>query len=96
MQEVSIDILELQAESNKLKLTATDEMLVTFDELESLISNSMELSQKFMSSLADTIINQDTQVVVPKFQEKINILSTEIQNKSHLLMQQMRNELKNI
>jgi len=48
MQESAEDYFRLQAESSKLKLTATDEMIECFDQLETLIKKSMDESHEFM------------------------------------------------
>jgi glycine betaine/choline ABC-type transport system substrate-binding protein len=61
MQEGLDDVLKLQAESNRLKLTATDEMIDTFSKLEALTKTSMDKAHEFMGQFTEIALAQDHQ-----------------------------------
>jgi hypothetical protein len=95
MREGLKDVLKLKSESNRLKLIATDEMLETFDRLETLTQESMDCTNEYMKNFIDIIINQqDHKTEV--FQAKASQLGTEIQKSSKALLNQMRQELSDI
>lgn len=95
MQEGLKDVLKLKSESNRLKLIATDEMLETFDRLETLTQESMDCTNEYMKNFTDIIINQQNHKT-ETFQAKASKLGTEIQKNSKALLNQMRQELSDI
>lgn len=95
MQEGLDDVLKLQAESNRLKLTATDEMIDTFSELEALTKASMDKTNEFMGQLTEIVLTQDHQRT-EKYQAELKELGRKTQEKASDLMQQMRAELRAI
>lgn len=50
MQEGLQDVLKIKYESNRLKLIATDEMLETFEKIETLTQESMDSTNEFMKN----------------------------------------------
>ena len=64
MRSGSDDLLMLYAESNKLKLTASDEMLATFSRLEALTKATVDKSHEFMSNFLDIIINKNNDLAI--------------------------------
>src|SRR5690554_3093370 len=95
MQEGLDDELKLQAESNRLKLTATDEMIDTFSELETLTKASMDKANEFMGQFTEIVLTQDHQRT-EKYQAELKELGRKTQEKANELMQQMRAELRAI
>lgn len=95
MQEGLDDVLKLQAESNRLKLTATDEMIDTFSELEVLTKASMDKANEFMGQLTEIVLTQDHQRT-EQYQKELKELGRQTQEKAGQLMQQMRAELRAI
>lgn len=95
MREGLKDVLKLKSESNRLKLIATDEMLETFDRLETLTQESMDCTNEYMKNFIDIISNQQHHKT-EAFQAKASQLGTEIQKNSKALLNQMRQELSDI
>lgn len=95
MQEGLDDVLKLQAESNRLKLTATDEMIDTFSELEALTKASMDKANEFMGQFTEIVLTQDHQRT-EQYQAELKELGRQTQEKASQLMQQMRTELRAI
>jgi len=95
MQEGLDDLLKLQAESNRLKLTATDEMISTFTELEELMQTSMDEANEFMRNFTELVISQDHQRIAA-YQARLNELGLKTKGRANQLMQQMRTELRAI
>lgn len=95
MQEGLADVLKLQAESNSLKLTATDEMISTFSELESLTKKSMDTANEFMGKFIEIVLTQNNELS-KEYQEKLRVLGEQTQATSTKLMNQMRSELTEI
>lgn len=95
MRSGSDDLLMLYAESNKLKLTASDEMLATFSRLEALTKATVDKSHEFMSNFLDIIINKNNDLAI-KLQSELSELAIETQSTSKELMSQMRKELQSI
>lgn len=95
MQEGLDDVLKLQAESNRLKLTATDEMIDTFSELEVLTKASMDKANEFMGQFTEIVLTQDHQRT-ERYQAELKELGRKTQEKARQLMQQMRAELRAI
>lgn len=95
MYEGLDDVLKLQAESNRLKLTATDEMIDTFSELETLTKASMDKANEFMGQFTEIVLTQDHQRT-EKYQAELKELGRKTQEKANELMQQMRAELRAI
>lgn len=95
MQEGLDDVLKLQAESNRLKLTATDEMIKTFTELEFLTKESMDKANEFMGQFTEIVMTQDNKRI-EMYQEELEGLGKKTQEKANQLMQEMRAELRAI
>lgn len=95
MQEGLDDVLKLQAESNRLKLTATDEMIDTFSELEALTKTSMDKAHEFMGQFTEIVLAQDHQHT-EQYQTELKELGRQTQEMANKLMQQMRTELRAI
>ncbi|MGL5599044.1 MAG: hypothetical protein ACRDDA_13265 [Aeromonas sp.] len=95
MRSGSDDLLMLYAEFNKLKLTASDEMLATFSRLEALTKATVDKSHEFMSNFLDIIINKNNDLDI-KLQSELSALEIETQSTSKELMSQMRKELQSI
>ncbi|MBT0003201.1 hypothetical protein [Vibrio alginolyticus] len=95
IQEGSKDVNRLKSESNRLKLIATDEMLITFKELESLTEQSMNRANEFMKSFVNVVVSND-QGKIDSYQSEASDLALKIQEKSEVLLNQMRKELADI
>lgn len=95
MQEGLQDVLKLKCESNRLKLIATDEMLETFEKIETLTQELMDSTNEFMKNFTEIIINQQNERS-EDFQVNAAELSAEIQKYSKTLLNQMRHELSDI
>lgn len=95
MQESAEDYFRLQAESSKLKLTSTDEMIECFDQLETLIKKSMDESQEFMGRFTAMVMSQDFSLA-EQFQAQAQTRGEEIKAASRKLLELMRAELNKI
>ena len=95
MNSMNEDLLKLQAESNKLKLIATDQMVETFSRLEALNKKSTDKSNEFMGKFLEIILHQNHELSA-KLQAELFTLGIETQATSKELMKQMRQELKTI
>lgn len=95
MQEGLSDVLKLQSESNKLKLTATDEMIETFTRLESLTKASMDKANEFMGKFTEIVLSQNNELS-QQYQGELKALGDQTKNIAQKLMQQMRAELNEI
>lgn len=94
-QEVYADALKLKSESNRLKLTATDEMIKTFTELEALTDESTTTANEFMGKLPEIILSGRQQEGTI-YQAQLAALGKRIQAASQKLLHQMRAELREI
>ncbi|CAH6870706.1 conserved hypothetical protein [Vibrio chagasii] len=92
MREGQADLLKLKFESNRLKLIATEEMLATFESIEQLTDEATEHANKFMKGFINIVINEENDKV-QEYQSEANRLGKSIQEKTDLLLKQMRNEL---
>jgi len=95
VQEGAKDFLRLKSESNKLKLIATDEMLITFNDLENLTQESMDTTNEFLKNFAEIFSNSEDQRG-NNFQIKSAQLGEKMNQVSEKLLQQMRSELSDI
>ncbi len=95
MQEGLSDVLKLQSESNRLKLTATDEMIKTFTELEELTKVSMDKANEFMGKFSEIVLTKNNELA-QNYQTQMQEIGTQLKDKAHKLMQQMRAELNSI
>ncbi|MFY2833627.1 hypothetical protein [Vibrio parahaemolyticus] len=95
MRDSTEDLMKLQAESNKLKLTATDQMVETFARLEALTKASSDKSNEFMSKFLEIVLSQNHELSA-KLQEELASLGKETQAVAKELMEQMRQELQTI
>ena len=92
MQEGLADVLKLQSESNRLKLTATEEMIATFSELETLTKKSMDLANEFMGKFTEIVMTQNEELS-KAYQAKLTELGHQTKDKAQDLMQKMRADL---
>ncbi len=92
MQEGLSDLLLLKAEANRLKLIATDEMLVTFNQLEDLTQSSMDTVSEFMGKFTEIYLHQKNDIS-QEYQDKLALIANEIQETSQRLLLQMRGEI---
>lgn len=95
MREGMQEVVKLKSESNRLKLIATDEKLVTFSELEQLTQKSMDLSSEFMNRFTDIVINQKNEES-QRYQEQLTKVAQDIQRTSQNLLIQMRSEINGV
>ena len=95
MQEGVQDVLKLKRESNRLKLIATDEMLQTFEILESLTQESMDCANVYMANFTDIVLLQQHEKTA-EFQKRSGDLASKIEEQSNELLMQMRRELSDI
>lgn len=86
------DLLKLKSESNKLKLIATEDMLNTLAELETLTQRSMDLVNQYLSDFTKMTISNDHQATI-EYVTKMKVVGQSIRNASDLLLLQMRSEL---
>ncbi|MDN4503819.1 hypothetical protein QX776_15515 [Alteromonadaceae bacterium BrNp21-10] len=91
MREYSI----LKSESRSLKLTASAALIKIFEELESLVENSIESAKEFINQLP-VLIMSNNQTDMQTKQGILNVQGQDIQLKSKELEQQMRIELNKI
>ncbi len=89
------DITKLKYESNRLKLIATDEMIVTFEKIESLNQELFDLTSKYMTNFSDIIIHQKIEET-ERFQHEAERLAQDIKLNSRRLLEQMRSEINDI
>ncbi|MCG6201813.1 hypothetical protein [Psychromonas antarctica] len=92
MSLASEDYSIIQAESSKLKLTATDEMVEAFDKMELLIKNGLDESTEFMGGFVQMVLSQNFEPA-EKFQENAKISGEKIKESSKALLNLMRAEL---
>ena len=92
VQEGYQDIMKLKYESNRLKLIATEEMLETFDSIERLTQLSLDATNEFMQNFTEIVMHQQTERS-EEFQAKATELANKTQEKSKLLLSQMRREI---
>lgn len=95
MNEGLQDVTKLKYESNRLKLIATDEMLETFEKIESLNQEMFDITNKYMNDFTDIIMKQQTEKT-ELFQSTASRLGNEQQMYSKRLLQQMRQEINDI
>jgi hypothetical protein len=95
MQEIYADSLKLKNESSRLKLTATDEMIKTFSELESLTDASTATATEYMGKLAEILLD-DRRQEAAIYQTRLLALGNGIRTASQKLLEQMRAELREI
>jgi len=94
IQEGSADALKLKAESNCLKLIATDEMLETFNELEMLTQQSMDTANEFIGKFIEIFMNK--QGDAQEYQARLTEIAARLQSTAQKLLMQMRSEISGI
>lgn len=95
MQESLQDVMKLKYESNRLKLIATDQMLTTFENIESLNQEIFDITNTYMSQFTEIVIHQKTEET-ELFQKEATRLGEELQTQSRKLLSQMRQEINEI
>jgi predicted negative regulator of RcsB-dependent stress response len=89
------DVLKLKYESNRLKLIATENMLETLDELESLTDQSFNAVSEFMGKYVEIHINND-EAASKAYQQHLMELGQKTQEAQKSLLNQMRVEIGSI
>jgi hypothetical protein len=92
MRSANEDMLKLQSESNKLKLTATDEMLDTFSQLEILTKASTDKAFELMAKFQEIILTRNDKLA-NELQQELTVLGVQTQATAKQLMNLMRQEL---
>ena len=95
MNEGLEGVTKLKYESNRLKLIATDEMLDTFEKIESLNQEMFDLTNNYMNDFTDIVMKQQTEKT-EHFQNTASRLGNEQQMYSKRLLKQMRQEINDI
>jgi hypothetical protein len=95
MQEGMEDYLRLQAEANRLKLTASDSMLEAFEELEAAMSLAIQNSNEFMARFTELILIQDFEAMSVR-QREMEEHGSAVKSKARELMKRMRADLAEI
>lgn len=85
----------IEAETNCLRLTASDEVAKRLDELAGLYSKMFSLSGKMMSDLVAITINNDQQLAAQN-QAQLMAIGDKVKLKAAELREVMRNDLKQI
>lgn len=91
-QEGMQEVMQLRHESNRIKLIATEEMLQTLDNLESLTDQAMKHSNEFMSNFVQ-VIADNQQDLIASYQSGAMVLGEKIKSQTKLLRDQMREEI---
>ncbi len=92
MQEGLSDLLALQSESNRLKLTATDEMIETFNMLELLTKKSTDVANEFMGQFTEIFLSRN-QDAINSHKQSSEEIRLAIKAEAEKLLKQMRSEL---
>jgi len=95
MREGMKDYLRLQAEANRLKLTASDSMLESFEELDAAMSRAIEKSNEFMASFTELVLKQDFEAMSAR-QRELEEHGSAVKSKARELMKRMRADLAEI
>ncbi len=94
-QEGVQDLMHVKHESSRLKLTATDEMLIIFEKLEVLIQSSIDKFHELMSNFVSLLVQGDNEEMNSR-QQSLTETGTEIEKYRDRLITCMRAELQNI
>lgn len=92
MQESLEDYLSLKGESNRLKLTASDEMLKSFESLEDTMEESFNKCNDFMGDFVQLSMSNDPEATAER-QRELEELGHTVQQKSKELFTAMRADL---
>lgn len=92
IQDGMKEVMQLRHESNRIKLIATEDMLQTLENLESLTDQAMTHSNEFMNSFVE-VIAEKRQDLVEAYQAGATKLGEQIKSQTKLLMEQMRKEI---
>lgn len=95
MQESLQDVMKLKYESNRLKLIATDQMLVTFENIEGLNQEIFDITNTYMSQFTEIVMHQKSEET-ERFQREATRLGEDLQKQSRKLLSQMRQEINEI
>jgi len=95
MSDSTNEYRALIAETNSLKLIASDALAAIFDNVQEAYEKAFQLMNEFMNRLVELMISND-QSTLQKYQSEMAAQAKEIENQLRNLMQQMRNELKEI
>ncbi len=87
--------LSLKSETNSLKLIASDELSLLFDELQQLYDSAFDSAQNFLSIFVELVI-ANRQAEIQKCIETFGIHGDNIKIAAKKLMNQMRKELNKI
>lgn len=92
VNEVHKEFMLLEQETNSLRLTASDEILVILDELKSLFDSSINLGTHYLSKFIE-ILTKNDQNEIKECQDKLHAIARKSKEKSEQLLIQMRKEL---
>jgi hypothetical protein len=87
--------LSLQSETNSLKLIASDELALLFDELQVSYDRAFNATQEFISRFVELTM-KNNQEEIQRYQETMKTHGNDIKAAAEKLMNQMRKELKEI
>lgn len=87
--------LSLKSETNSLKLIASDDLAILFDELQELYDDAFNATQEFMSKFVKLTM-ENNEEEMQHSQKTITTLGNNIKQKAEKLMIQMRKELNEI
>lgn len=95
MNEAGEDYYRIQAESNRLKLTATDAMVEEFERLGALVKQSMDESSEFVGGFTQMVLSNDFRLA-EEFNRRAKEQGEEIKESAKKLLNLMRAELREI
>lgn len=87
--------LSLKSETNSLKLIASDDLAILFDELQESYDDAFNATQEFMSKFVKLTM-ENNEEEMQRSQKTITTLGNNIKQKAEKLMIQMRKELNEI
>lgn len=89
------EYLSLKAETNSLKLIASDALAAIFDNVQKAYEGAFQLTSEFMNRFLELTLSND-QSTIQKYQSQMAAQANETENQLRNLMQQMRSELNEI
>lgn len=95
MNDGTSEYLSLKAETNSLKLIASEALAAIFDNVQKEYEKAFQLANEFMSQFVELVLSNN-QSKIQKYQNEMAIQAKAIEGQLHNLMQQMRRELNEI
>lgn len=93
--EANKELTRIKQETNTIRIIASDEILVTLDQLENCYNNLFEVSMQMMQDLPKQIVRRD-ETAMKKKQNKLEVMGQEAIVLKDLLIKKMREELREI